>query len=158
LQSYCAALYSLFEDNAIYEEVDDSRLLVWRGRLTHATKEVSIPDGVYKRVMNQLRALGCIEQVEQGRGSLPTVIILFNPPTMDVWQDEIISRQGLTHRDESAILRARLDDMDKRLGGLDIVQALVEIQKQHDDFVARFNKFVSDVQPIVQQYQGENIK
>lgn len=138
MQYYCAALYSHFESTATVEDVEGTQLQVWRGQLSYATKKVGIPDGVYKRVMDQLKTLECIEQVAQGRRSMPTVIVLLRPPTLDIWQE--IRSEGLTRRDEAAILRRRLDDLERRLPAeLDIVKAFSELQQQLDDLSTRFD-------------------
>ena len=138
MQQYCAALYDYFEATATIEDVEGTELQVWQGQLTQATKQVGIPDGVYKRVMDQLKTLECIEQVAQGRRSMPTIILLLRAPTLDIWKE--IRSEGLTRRDEAAILRRRLDDLERRLpAGLDIVKAFSELQKQLDDLSNKFD-------------------
>lgn len=133
LLSYCSALYERFVAESAIEVVEDVELIVWRGKVTITAKDVGIPDGTYKRVMDQLTRMKCVEQVERGfRGSAPTSVILHRPPTVEVWQDESRGRV-LTRGETPAILSRRLDDLERRLEGIDIKRALAELQKEIDD-------------------------
>jgi hypothetical protein len=133
LQSYCALLYESMVLESTKELVDGAELSVWRGYVTHKAKDVGIPDGVYKRVMDQLHRLKCVEQVERGyRGPRPTTVILLRPPLTEVWQDEIRARP-LTSRERAAILDDRIKALEEKLKGVDIVQALAELQQQIDN-------------------------
>jgi hypothetical protein len=137
LLGYCTALYDRFLTEHTVEEVDGEELQVWRGKITVTARNVGIPDGVYKRVMDQLHNLYCIEQIERGyRGNYPTTVVLLRPPTAEVWEDEVADR-GLTRRDGAAILSRRLSDLERRLGTLDIVKALGELQQQIDDLKSK---------------------
>jgi len=144
LLSYCSILYARFLSESITESVEGLEVRVWRGKLTKTATAVGIPDGVYKRVVDQLITLKCIDQLQQGRrGSNPTTIILLRPPTADVWDDEIRARD-LTRSLTPAILSRRLDDLERQLKGVDIVKALGELQKQIDEL----NKSVKKLQDL----------
>jgi|SRR5215472_11001558 len=132
LQSYCNLVYAHMYDNSKLEAHEGLELRVWRGKLIKTILSLGVPDGTYKRVMDQLIALGCIEQVERGyRGKFPTTIVLIRPPTADVWEDS--ASGGLTRGVTPAILSARIDDLARRLGTINIPQALGELQAQIDD-------------------------
>ena len=136
LQGYCAALYDRFFVESTIEILPGTsdEIRVWRGGLVATALDVGIPDGVYKRVTNQLENLYCIEQLERGVRGAPTTMLLLRAPTLDVWQDaENISARGLTSRAAPAILSRRVEDMERRTGKLDIPLALKELQDQIDE-------------------------
>lgn len=139
LQTYCALLYERFLTEHTVEVVDEIECKIWRGKLVATALDIGIPDGVYKRVTNQLENLNCIEQLERGVRGAPSVYVLLRPPTADVWQDEIRGK-GLTGRYAPAILDRRISDIERRLpNNFDVVKALGELQQQIDEL-----KFVLD--------------
>ena len=129
LRSYCAALYERFLDESSKD--DETGYTVWRGHFTKTARAIGIPDGTYRRVMDALHELGCIEQVERGfRGNNSSAIILHGAPTQEVWDRVGSGRKPLTRPDAPAILSRRVEDIERRLEGLDIKQALVDLQQQ----------------------------
>lgn len=135
LQSYCALLYSHMLDNSTVEE----GFTVWQGKITKTTEQLGIPTGTYKRIMDQLRAMKCIEQVERGfRSTAGTTVILLRPPTDEVWQDESVGK-GLTDDLRPAILLKRIEALEGRLGQIDWIRALSELQQEIDNIKLDLN-------------------
>ena len=132
LQTYCSLVYAYMYDHSKIEEHEGLELRIWRGKLVKTVLSLGVPDGTYKRVMDQLATLGCIEQMERGyRGNFPTTIVLIKPPTADIWENS--ASGGLTRGTSPGILEARIDDLARRLGTINIPQALGELQVQIDD-------------------------
>lgn len=143
LLTYCAALYERFLLESEHETVEGTEMLVWRGKLVTTATDVGIPPGTYKRVMDQLKRMSCVEQI-----TIPnqvTAVILHRPPTPEVWQDEIQGRD-LTRGETPAILSRRIEDMERRLEGIDIKQALVELQQEVDDCKTKIKQLQDDKQ------------
>lgn len=127
LRSYCAAFY----ERMVEESNEEDGLVVWRGYITKTIRGLGIPDGTYKRITDKLQELGSVEQVERGfRGNKPSVMILNYPPTDEVWDRGESGRQGLTGPPSAAILARRVNDLERRLEGLNIKEALVDMQQQ----------------------------
>ncbi len=140
LKSYCNAFYALMYDDSFIPE-NDPNLRLWRGHITKATDALGIPKGTYKRIMDQLTALHCIELVERGfRGSSLSTVILLRPPTDEVWQDERLAAPDLTRGEAPAILSARIKEIERRLPKIDLVKALGELQQQIGDLNKRFDE------------------
>lgn len=140
LHSYCAALYDRFYEES---EVDtETKLRLWRGHVTKTAKDVGLPNGTYRRVLDALTELKCIEQIERGfRGNAFSVIVLHRAPTPEVWDQQIRGRNPLTRPESSAILSRRLEDLERRLNGIDLKKALVDLQQQISKLQDDVNKF-----------------
>lgn len=131
LVSDCATLYARME-----AEADEYH--VWRGKIVDSCLTIGIALGSYSRVVNALRKLGCIDLIEQGYRGRPTVYRLAYPPTEAVWRERAPERtEDLTSAPSLDILSGQFDDLvdmlETRLGGLNIVEALGELEKRIDD-------------------------
>jgi hypothetical protein len=110
------------------ERADDR---VFTGYPTKLFDELSIPISYYSRIKQQLEALGYAEQVEQGRGGRPSVWRLWKRPHPDSWK--ILYERGLTRPPSSGTLTDvsnRVEAIERRLGGLNVVQAIAELQQE----------------------------
>lgn len=124
LQSYCGLLYERMDAEATIQE----NVRVWSGRLISTCKEIGIPEGTYSKVANKLRSMGCIEQVNRGyRGNQLSTFILHVPPTGDLWEQDF-TFQGLTTGPSLDRLRSSVEDLRKQLGGINIVDALANVE------------------------------
>ncbi|SRR6266404_3082106 len=129
LFTYCSALYAAFDEGA--QTTDNVR--VWSGRLLEVCDSIGIPRGGYSRVINMLRKMGCVEQVSRGfRGNALSEFLLFQPPTAEVWSAaNVKSASGdLTKAPTLDRLSAEVSDLQKQIGGLNIPEALKNIEGQ----------------------------
>lgn len=133
---YAAALYKLMDDEAQEREVGGDKVRVWEGFLTHAVKTVGIPDGVYRRVFTLLEDTGCVQLISRGARGYPSMVVLLNPPT----EDRLRSPQVLTRREDAATLLARTQEFIDSLGGLNIAEAVVNIEERLQALEARTSK------------------
>lgn len=139
---YMAALYEKMSSESKTVDVNtELPAQVWEGRLIQTCVSVGIPEGYYKTVVDVLRKLGCIEVVKQGkRGTNPTVVILRYPPTEQMY-GEVLGRagwEGLTNRPTFDTIVGQVRDIQKRLGGMDIVGAL----ENHEQRIAELETAV----------------
>lgn len=130
LVSQCAMLYAKMAGDA--KEVEDSPGdLIWSGKLIKTCAELGINVGSYSRVINALRKLGCVEQIEQGYRSKPSIYRIHFPPTPEVWRDNAPDRtEDLTSAPSSDTMAAAVRDLQSQIGGINIVEALRNIEGQ----------------------------
>lgn len=150
---YMAALYDLFSSEAQKLPAEDGGdTVIWQGRLVATCLSVGIPEGYYKRVVDTLRKMECIEIVSRGRrGSTLTVIVLRHPPTEDLYEDAIVKSgwQDLTSTPSLDTLAGQIRDILKTIGGLDIRGAF----KNHEDRVHELEEKISTLQTAVNDLQ-----
>jgi hypothetical protein len=120
---YCNRLYERMDSEAVIEE----NLRVWRGRIIATCKDVGIPEGTYSKVVNKLRSIGCVEQISRGyRGTALATFILHYPPT----PDRLDARSDLTDAPSYDRLAARIEDVTRQLGGINVVSALHNLEQR----------------------------
>jgi len=125
---HAKALYRVFDDNAMPEKVDDVYVRVWRGSIVDTYKSIGASQHFYTPVMSTLKDLGCVTVLSAGRRARPSVLALHHPP--DETEYLFYSENRLTNSPESAKLRGRLELLEKRIGGINIVDTLVELEKR----------------------------
>ena len=141
--AYVNALYDLMDRKSTDEKIGEMEVRVWRGSITKACKEVGVPDGVYRRVVETAENLGIIEILQQGNKGQPTVAILHYPPTEEVWLragGQKVLGEPLTQRETLATLSQKQRDISESLGGLNVAKALAEQQQQIDRLGLRLKK------------------
>lgn len=122
LVSHCALLYNKLDSEANEDHV-------WQGKIIDACRSLGINVGSYSRVVNALRRLGCIEQLEQGYRSRPSIYRVHYPPTPEVWAERAPDRtEDLTSAPSSDTMAARLKDLEAQIGGINLVDALANIE------------------------------
>jgi len=131
---YMSALYGKMSESATTIDNDSQgSLLVWQGRLIETCTSVGIPQGYYKRVVDTMKALGCIEMLSQGRrGASLTAIALRYPPTASLYEEAIVKsgHDRLTAAPSFDTLAAQVEDVKQSLGGMHIPSALQHIEKE----------------------------
>lgn len=152
---YMAALYDAMTTAANELSAEDGQSVqIWQGRLIDTCTSVGIPTGSYKKVVDALRTMGCIEIISRGRrGNTPTVFVLRYPPTQELYDEAIVKSgwEGLTTAPSTDTLAAQVRDILKRLGGLNIVEAL----KNHDERLGKLETAVKELQRQLSQQHKE---
>lgn len=153
---YCTILYERMESEATAEVLpaivdgDGAAVLVWRGRLIATCDDLGIPRGSYQRVVRALRNSQCVEQSERGfRGVSLSVFTLHHPPTPEVQADLKDSPAPLTTAPSLDRLSAEVRDVQRQLGGINIPEALIEVERRLDVITAQ-------LQALLQQQQQNN--
>jgi len=122
LVSHCAILYAKLDAECNAERI-------WSGKIITTCASLGINAGSYSRVVNALRRLGCIEQLEKGYRSRPSVYRIHFPPTPEVWEQNAPDRtEDLTSGPSSDTMAGRLRDLEIQLGGINVVAALATIE------------------------------
>lgn len=131
---YMSALYGKMTESATTINNDSQgSLLIWQGRLIETCTSVGIPTGYYKRVVDAMKALGCIEMLNQGRrGANLTAIALRYPPTAELYEKAIVKSGAnrLTAAPSFDMLAAQVEEIKQAIGGMHIPSALQHIDTQ----------------------------
>jgi hypothetical protein len=128
LARHSLSLYEALLQSSEQEDVGGMQLDVYRGSLVNTFKTLGIGMGYYSSAMRNLEDQGCVTKLQQGAKGVDTVIVLHHPPDEDAPKKS--SRQPLTPPPDFANLSQRVEDIQKSLGGLNIVEALADIQRQ----------------------------
>lgn len=120
---YASKFYSLMEREAKDEDIPSGRKArVFRGSVTNLFKEIGASQAYYSKVRKGLIDSGCMTILQQGARGLPTVILLQGKPMRETF---VVSRPSdLTNRIDGAILAQRVDNLELRLGGINLLEAL----------------------------------
>ena len=134
IMGYMSALYDFMSTEAENQDQPiEGEVLIWQGRLIRTCTSIGIPEGYYKRVVDTLRAMGCIELLNQGRrGKTLTAIALRYPPTRELYEEAIVKSgwEDLTAGVSFDTLVADVRNLQRQIGGIDIQAALVELDKR----------------------------
>lgn len=153
---YMAGLYDLMSNEAAEVKAEDGdSLLVWQGRLIETCTSIGIPQGYYKKVVDALRMMGCIEMLSRGRrGSALTAIALRHPPSAEAYDDAIVKSgwEGLTRNPSPDMLAAQLKSVHENIGGINIRGVF----KNHEDRVVALETAVEDLREQVTQLVNNN--
>lgn len=152
---YMASLYDIMTQQAAELNAQDGEgLLIWQGRLIETCNRVGIPTGYYKKVVDALRGLGCIEMITRGtRGSTLTAFMLRYPPTREAYDEAIVKSgwQGLTEAASLDTIASQVKDIQARLGGIN----WLAIMKDYEERITKLETAVADFQ---QQAQDQSNK
>lgn len=136
------------------EAVIENNERVWKGRLVATAKSLGIPEGSYSKVVTRLRSMGCIEQVTRGyRGTALSTYILLFPPTPELWRaTEARGDEGrLTAAPTSDRVARAVEDLQKQLGGINVVSALANLETRLHNLERQVSQIATDVSPTQHQ-------
>lgn len=137
--------YNILAEQATREDLDGiSDVLVFRGKIGDLYKSLGASQSYYSKIRGALLDMGCISIYAQGARDRPTVVILHHPP--EATEFRIRTDGHLTERGVNGILAQRVDDIHKRLGGLDIVAALKNFEERLTGIETRLSR--------IEQYQA----
>jgi hypothetical protein len=125
---YTLAFYELLESESTEEVIDGISVSVFRGGLVKAYRSLEIGQSYYSRMMETLKRMGCITVLVRGARATPSVVTLHHAPTAEEY--ERIRGSGLTGKLGDASLASEIAELKRRLGGIDIQEALIELQAQ----------------------------
>lgn len=131
LHSYAAAFYAHMADNAEDRIIRGNRYVVWNGFVGETARSLGIPKGTENRILKSLTDMGCIEVLVRGAPSHPTLIVLFKPPTSDLWE-QIRQTPSLTRAPTLATMRRELRDISQQLGGVNLKKIIKNFEDRID--------------------------
>jgi hypothetical protein len=131
LQRHSISVYEAMMQSSKEEPVGDEVFIVYRGSVVNLFKNLSIGFSYYTPVFRLLEDSGCVTKLQQGARGVDTIYVLHRPPTEEDEPVESSSRP-LTRPTEFDTLTQRVENLERRLGGIDIVRALAELQESVD--------------------------
>jgi hypothetical protein len=110
---------------AIYEALEElatnaTEGFIFEGSLRSVVSSVdSVPDDYYQRARDLLGKLGCIRYLRTGRGKQPSIIQLNYKPTVELYNEYIISSHKPKKMGTSELINGRITDLLRRMDRLE---------------------------------------
>lgn len=140
LYQHMSRYYEELDSKAKDELQDEGIILrVFRGKVVNVFRSLEIPQSYYSKVRTSLINMGCITILQQGARGSNSILVLHHPPEKDEFD---LHREDalLTPRLDSAILSQELKDIKKLLGGVNVVEALYDLQTELNDLRRKVEK------------------
>lgn len=139
---HCITMYTALDDRAYMKDLDSGgQARIFVGSYNEAFESTGISRTYYSGIRNALERHNAIQILQRGARSVDTVIALHGLPDkwdIDGWNDGQDKR--LTKRADYAMLEARIEELEKSLGGIDVVAALAEFEKRVVNLERKNNK------------------
>lgn len=113
----CKLVYSEMERTATKAEGQTEDALIWEGALTSIFQlEPRLGTSRYSAVMNALKRMDCVYQLQRGGGSAPSVWMLYRPPTEELYTATKLRES--TRKANSGVMDQRFGDVARTLESL----------------------------------------
>lgn len=126
--------YDAMYDESFTDEVDGKEFRLYKGYLTNLFTSVIGSLNTYSKIRGRLASLGCIQILEAGARNFPSVVVLVQHPADADWEASAGGpkprKKDLTDTPEYARLLAEVEGIKKRLGGVDLAEALSNIERR----------------------------
>ena len=116
-------LYDHLDANAVEE--DDVR--IFRGSIVKAYDDLGISHSHYSNVQKMLVESGAIEMLQRGARGIESVYQLNGRPSPEKLRKSPLTK---TNSRATVALEQRIADIQRQIGGLDIVAALADLEKR----------------------------
>lgn len=128
LLQHCIDVYETMADEA----QPATEGLVYTGFLTHIFADLELGAAYYTHITRLLKAMDCIRQVKRGAGQVPSVWLLMQEPTRELFDSvDQAKAQMPFSRGGPRTQQQRIDDLNERL-------AKVELQNEEIlDFIRK---------------------
>lgn len=84
LYQHCCEVYQAMDAHA---ELGADGQLRWTGALTKLLTKIGLSNPYYSAITQSLKAMDCIRQERRGGGGSPSVWLLLQAPTLELWQE-----------------------------------------------------------------------
>jgi hypothetical protein len=131
--------YDALADQAQVEE----GLQVYRGHPTAvATDDLELPLPYYSKMREILITIGSVKQIKRGSGKTESVWVLVRAPTAEDFAgvDDTATKQNNESRLYQLATDAAIARIEERLGGLNIAQAIVELNARVDQLAEQLKE------------------
>lgn len=119
-------VYFSMSEQSTEKEIKGVTVQVWRGSITDLFRGTGISWSFYQGVMDGLERCGSIARTKRGNAGVPSEFVLHHPPDLGDWP----VTEGLTKHVDDDMLKAQVEDLAKRLGGIDIVEAFTDLESR----------------------------
>jgi hypothetical protein len=142
--------YTAMDERANDEIWDNgAEVRVFRGKVTIVFRSLEISQSYYGRVKTALIESGCISFAQVGSRGNPSTILLHHPPSSDEFS--LREDRPLTKNVEAAMLSQRMDGIENRLGGMNVVEALANVESRLRDLDSRVRQQDEELITLKQQ-------
>ena len=135
----------------MYEEKDDTDS-VWEGYTTHLMADLKIPIPYYGKILDALQRMGCATQLQRGGGTSPSRWVVHKAPTLDGYievKPQLGGMRGGKSATTDEILEQRVSDIEKRVGTIDILKALTDLQSSLNAVKSRMDSLEGEKDDVV---------
>lgn len=140
--TYTLSFYNALTEEAELREIDGISIPVFSGKLVDTYNRLGIGQSYYSLVNRALRELGCVTLLRRGSRGNDTLLALHHPP--DEGEFVLFQNRPLTDSLGAAKLserlkaaEGRLDTIEKRLGGMVIVDAIGRLDERLTEVEAK---------------------
>lgn len=127
VQRHALTVYNRLKSEA---EIEQDKLLIWRGIFTSTYSSLGISQQYYQRVVKCLEFNGVIEWVQKGKRNIESVIVIHDLPELPLTLPDKKPPKTLTDDPSFARLVDRIEAIETLLGGLDIGSVLVNFEER----------------------------
>lgn len=129
---HCITMYNALNDRARTQDLESGvKARIFAGSYSEVWESTGISRTYYTSIRNALERHDAIQILQRGGRGADTVIVLNDlPKRWDVsgWLDG--TDKDLTPRPDYAMLEARVEALEKLLGGINVVVALAEFESR----------------------------
>lgn len=126
---YTDDFYKRLVEGSEIKKVSNVNVRVWEGSLTELYRGMGIGQSYYSRIMNSLKSMGCVTMTQRGSRKTSSILVLHHEPDRAEWEAHH-ARPDLTGRMEGATLSDRVFNLEQRIGGVNIVDALRNLENR----------------------------
>jgi hypothetical protein len=112
---HCRQVYAAMVKTAKERNGGEGPMLVWEGFSTRLVAELGLAVPYYTKVYRNLKAMGCVKQLQRGGSSTPSQWWLIGEPTQELWD----ARRAHTSSTKLEVLTQRVSNLEKRLSEYD---------------------------------------
>jgi hypothetical protein len=142
--------YTALDERATDEVWENgAKVRVFRGKVTIIFRSLEISQSYYGRVKTALTESGCISFAQVGSRGTPSTILLHHPPSSEEFA--LREERPLTKNVEAAMLSQRMDGIENRLGGLNVVEAFANVEGRLRDLDSRLRQQDQEIIKLKQQ-------
>jgi hypothetical protein len=126
--NYAVEFYAILEKASNLEEHEGLEVPLFRGSLVNVWNEVGASNAYYTRVRGMLEKSGCIVVLQRGSAKMTSIVALLKPPDPAI----LDGHKRLTPAPDPAIMQARLTEIVKMIGGMDIRAIIGNFEERID--------------------------
>ncbi len=127
IQRHALTVYNRLKSEA---KIEQENLLIWRGVFTTTYSTLGISQQYYQRVVKCLEFNGVIEWVQKGKRGIESVIVIHDLPELPLTLPDKKPPKTLTDDPAFARLVDRLEAIETKTGGMDIVSVLMNFEER----------------------------
>ena len=120
---HCSTVFEAMKKQAKPQVIEGEHALVYEGFLTQLFAKLGLAIPYYTKIMNYLKAMGCVQQLSRGGGNSPSRWALIEEPTWDKFEAVDDSRSKSQTKlgqtaDMTKNLARRVDALEQIVGAL----------------------------------------